>query len=82
VTVSGSDIFAYAMIAVGFIAVAALLTFVIAAIVQVVRADIGYLYKVLWLAAIVMFLPWGIVAWYLIGNRTADVERAISAHTH
>jgi hypothetical protein len=48
--------------------------------VQVVWADIGYLYKVLWLAAIVMFLPWGTAAWYLIGNRTAEVERAIGAH--
>jgi uncharacterized membrane protein YjgN (DUF898 family) len=80
--VTGSDAFAFAMIAAGFIAVAAVLAFVIVAIVQVVRADIGYLYKVLWLAAMVMFLPWGAIAWYLIGNRTADLERAISALTH
>jgi hypothetical protein len=29
-----------------------------------------------------MFLPWGIVAWFLIGNRTKDLERAINAHSH
>ncbi|MDQ1583673.1 MAG: hypothetical protein QOF36_1727 [Microbacteriaceae bacterium] len=81
---TGSDIVANTMIAVGFAAIAALLTFVIIAIAQAVRADIGYPYTVMWVAAIVLFPVVGPIAWYLLGDRTRALERAIgslTAHT-
>jgi hypothetical protein len=69
------------MFAVGIVAVAAILTFVVIAIVQVAHAGLGYIYKVLWVAAIVVFPVFGTIAWYLLGDRTKALERAITAHT-
>jgi drug/metabolite transporter (DMT)-like permease len=79
--VNDSEIFSWVMIVVGFVALAAWLTFVVIAIAQVARArNIEYLTKVLWVAGIVIFPLIGTIAWYLFGDRTRELERAVRAH--
>ena len=78
---TGSEVFAWVVIVVGFVALAAWLAFVVIAIIQVMRAvNIQYLFKVLWVAALIIFPVIGTIVWYLFGYRTPELERAVRAH--
>ena len=51
---------------------------VVTAIVQVVRdRALAGLARDLWVVALVVFPVFGAIAWYGIGHRTADAQRAV-----
>ncbi|WP_349865480.1 PLDc N-terminal domain-containing protein [Leifsonia sp. WHRI 6310E] len=75
------DVLGWVFIIVGFLALAAWLTFVVIAAVQIIRSrQMEYWSKVLWVAALVIFPLLGVLAWYAVGDRTQRVERAVTSH--
>jgi membrane protein implicated in regulation of membrane protease activity len=75
------DVLGWVLIIVGFLALAALLTFIVIAAVQIVRSSqMEYWSKQLWIAALVFFPPLGVLCWYGFGDRTRRVENSISTH--
>lgn len=75
------DVLGWVLVSVGFVALAAWLTFIVIAAVQIVRScQMAYWSKVLWIAALVFFPLLGVLCWYAFGDRTRRVENTISAH--
>ncbi|MGN6427600.1 MAG: PLDc N-terminal domain-containing protein [Leifsonia sp.] len=72
------DVLGWVLIVLGFVALAAWLTFIVIAAVQVVRSSrMEYASKLLWIAALVVFPLPGVVAWYAVGDRTRRIENAV-----
>lgn len=75
------DVLGWFLIIVGSLALAAWLTFIVIAAVQIVRSSqMEYVSKVLWIAALVVFPLLGVLAWYAFGDRTRRIENAVSTH--
>jgi len=66
------------LIILGALAGAIVLAFIIIAAVQVVRSvDISLTAKTVWIVAIIAAPLVGAMAWYLIGDRTPQIEREL-----
>ena len=75
------DVLGWVLIVVGFVALAAWLTFIVIAAVQIVRSSrMEYTSKVLWIAALIIFPLIGVLCWYAFGDRTRRIENAVSSH--
>ncbi|MBO1741603.1 PLDc N-terminal domain-containing protein [Leifsonia sp. TF02-11] len=75
------DVLGWVLVIVGFVALAAWLTFIVIAAVQIVRSSqMEYWSKVLWIVALVLFPLLGVLCWYAFGDRTRHVENTITTH--
>ncbi|MFZ4893622.1 PLDc N-terminal domain-containing protein [Plantibacter sp. Mn2098] len=72
------DDLTWILIAIVSLAVAGYLALIASAIVSVIRsAELALVSRAAWLAAIIAFPVLGTIAWYGIGYRTHEVERAL-----
>ena len=75
---TGIDLFAVLGIGLGVLSMAVYLGLVIVAGVQVVKAPIARLSKLVWLAGIVVAPALGAIAWFGFGHGTREVERHVA----